>query len=110
MSKFADRDERLKVVQGDVLDPTIASTLDGTGVVISAVGTTRAEQPDSSLYLRAAESLVNAVPPGEAPRLIVVGGVGRLRDESGEVLLARVPEERLPEHEGQQAALAWGRA
>lgn len=107
VSKLADRDERLKVVQGDVLDPTIASKLDGADVVISAVGTARAEQPDPSLYLRAAGSLVNAVRslPGEAPSLIVVGGVGSLRDASGEVLLARVPEERLPEHEGQKAAL-----
>jgi len=107
VSKLGDSAERLTVVRGDVLDPTIASTLDGTDVVISAVGTARAEQPDYSLYRRAAESLVSAlrVLPGEPPRLIVVGGVGSLRDASGDELLARVPAERLPEHEGQKAAL-----
>ena len=106
-SKLAAGDERLTVVRGDVLDPTIASTLDGTDVVISAVGSARADQPDYSLYRRAAESLVSALRalPGEPPRLIVVGGVGSLRDESGEELLARVPVDRLPEHEGQRAAL-----
>lgn len=40
-----------------------------------------------------------------APRLIVVGGVGSLLDSSGKVVLERVPEDRLPEHEGQRAAL-----
>ena len=107
LTKVGDPHERMTVVEGDVLDPAIGSTLGSTDVVISAVGTARAEHPDYSLYRRAAEALVSALRalPDEAPRLIVVGGVGSLRDESGELLLARVPAERLPEHEGQQAAL-----
>ena len=107
VSNVRDSDERVTILSGDVLDPAVGSTLGGTDVVISAVGTARAEHPDYSLYRRAAESLVSALRalPDEAPRLIVVGGVGSLRDESGELLLARVPPERLPEHEGQQAAL-----
>lgn len=107
VSKVSDSDERVTILSGDVLDPAVGSTLGSTDVVISAVGTARAEHPDYSLYRRAAESLVSALRalPGKAPRLIVVGGVGSLRDESGELLLARVPAERLPEHEGQQAAL-----
>jgi putative NADH-flavin reductase len=37
--------------------------------------------------------------------LIVVGGVGSLLDGSGDLLLARVAEDRLPEHAGQKSAL-----
>ena len=107
VSKVGVIHERMTVVEGDVLDPAIASTLDGPDVVISAVGTARAEHPDYSLYRRAAESLVSALRalPGDPPRLIVVGGVGSLLDRSGDVLLARVAEDRLPEHAGQKSAL-----
>jgi putative NADH-flavin reductase len=78
VSKVRQSDERVTILSGDVLDPAIGSTLGSTDVVISAVGTARAEHPDYSLYRRAAESLVSALRalPGEAPRLIVVGGVG----------------------------------
>jgi putative NADH-flavin reductase len=41
----------------------------------------------------------------ERPRLIVVGGVGSLLDESGAPVLDRVPKERRPEHLGQKGAL-----
>jgi putative NADH-flavin reductase len=107
VSKFGVSHERLTILPGDVLDPAIVSTLGGPDVVISAVGTARAEHPEYSLYRRAAESLVNALRalPGEPPRLIVVGGVGSLLDGSGDLLLARVAEDRLPEHEGQKSAL-----
>jgi uncharacterized protein len=107
VSKVGVSHERLTMLPGDVLDPAIVSTLDGPDVVISAVGTARAEHSDYSLYRRAAESLVNALRalPGEPPRLIVVGGVGSLLDGSGDLLLARVAEDRLPEHEGQKSAL-----
>lgn len=107
VSKVGVSHERLTMLPGDVLDPAIVSTLDGPDVVISAVGTARAEHPEYSLYRRAAESLVNALRalPGEPPRLIVVGGVGSLLDGSGDLLLARVAEDRLSEHEGQKSAL-----
>jgi putative NADH-flavin reductase len=107
VSKVGVSHERLTILPGDVLDPAIVPTLDGPDVVISAVGTARAAHPDYSLYRRAAESLVNALRalPGEPPRLIVVGGVGSLLDGSGDLLLARVAEDRLPEHEGQKSAL-----
>jgi uncharacterized protein len=100
--------EGAEVVAGDVLDNArVAQHVAGCDVVISAVGTARADEPDYSLYLRAAESLVTALRElGEAaPRLIVVGGVGSLADASGAPLLDRVPEDRLPEHLGQKAAL-----
>jgi putative NADH-flavin reductase len=58
----------MTVVERDVLDPAIASTLDGPDVVIGAVGTARAEHPDYSLYRRAAESLVGALRALQASR------------------------------------------
>ncbi len=101
-------EERLAIVRGDVLDRVgLARSLEGKDVAISAVGTARAEEPDYSLYLSAAESLL-AVLRGlgdSAPRLIVVGGVGSLLDASGRPVLDRVPEDRRPEHLGQSAAL-----
>jgi uncharacterized protein len=107
-AKVAEIDERAEVVAGDVLDTAeIAKRLARRDVVVSAVGTARADEPDYSLYLGAAESLVTALRGlGEgSPRLIVVGGVGSLFDASGAPLLDRVPEDRLPEHLGQKAAL-----
>jgi uncharacterized protein len=107
-SKIAHVDERLSAVRGDVLDsPAIAEQARGRDVVVSAVGAARAEEPDYSLYRAAAESLVTALRSlgDDAPRLIVVGGVGSLVDASGRLLLERVPEDRLPEHLGQKAAL-----
>ncbi len=41
----------------------------------------------------------------DAPPLVVVGGVGSLRDAEGRLLLERVPEERRAENVGQKAAL-----
>jgi uncharacterized protein len=107
-AKTAEIDARAQVVVGDVLyTEAIAEQMAGRDVVVSAVGTARADEPDYSLYLRAADSLVTALRAlGEAaPRLIVVGGVGSLADASGAPLLDRVPEDRLPEHLGQKAAL-----
>lgn len=104
--------ERLAAAQGDVLDSEgLARLLAGKDVAISAVGTARAQSPDYELYRRAAESLVAALRGlGEAaPRLIVVGGVGSLRDADGRLLLERVPENRRPEHLGQKAALDYYR-
>jgi putative NADH-flavin reductase len=74
---------------------------------VNAVGSARAKTPDRDLYRKAAESLVSVLRGfGEkAPRLIVVGGVGSLKDPSGQLILDRVPPERKPEHLGQKAAL-----
>jgi hypothetical protein len=106
-SKVTESHERLTVICGDVLDGSIADLVEGRDVVVSAVGTARAEDPDYSLYLNAARSLVDALRrlADTAPRLIVVGGVGSLVDSSGHAILERVPEERLPEHLGQKTAL-----
>jgi putative NADH-flavin reductase len=112
-SKVGGSHESGTVVQGDVLDGTaLAGHLAGQDVVVSAVGTARAAKPEYSLYRDAAESLVTALRSlgDAAPRLIVVGGVGSLLDASGELLLGRVPEDRLPEHLGQKAALDLYRA
>ena len=107
-SKVADAHDRLEVVRGDVLDPdALVRQLEGQDVVVSAVGTARATAPEYSLYLDAADSLVSTLRRlgDAAPRLIVVGGVGSLLDDSGRLLLERVPEDRLPEHQGQKTAL-----
>ena len=111
-SKVAQSHERLTVVPGDVLDASIADRLEGHDVVVSAVGTARAADPDYSLYLDTARSLVDGLRRvgHTAPRLIVVGGVGSLLDSSGHEMLERVPEERLPEHLGQKAALDFYRS
>jgi putative NADH-flavin reductase len=104
----AESEEGVTLVEGDVLDgDALVRYLAGKGVVISAVGTARAAEPDSSLYRRADESLVAVLRSlgGAAPRLIVVGGVGSLLDAEGRLVLERVPEDRRPEHEGQRAAL-----
>jgi uncharacterized protein len=106
-TKVAESHERLNLVQGDVLDGAIDALVEGQGVVVSAVGTARAANPDYSLYVDAARALVNGLRrlDDAAPSLIVVGGVGSLVDASGHELLERVLEDRLPEHQGQKAAL-----
>lgn len=107
-ARVTERHERLTIVQGDVLDvERMAKVAAERDVLISAIGSAREAQPKSSLYLEAADSLITALRSlGEAaPRLIVVGGVGSLKDASGQLLLERVPAERRPEHLGQKAAL-----
>jgi uncharacterized protein len=100
--------ERLQLRQGDVLDRAqISRLIAGQDVVVSAVGSARAKTPDPSIYRKAAESLVGVLRAlgDKAPRLIVVGGVGSLKEASGKLVLDRVPPERKPEHLGQKAAL-----
>jgi putative NADH-flavin reductase len=106
-SKVAASHERLSVVAGDVLDAAIGGVVECQEVVVSAVGTARAAEPDYSIYVDAATSLVSVLRGlgPAAPRLIVVGGVGSLLDSSRRLLLERVPEDRRPEHDGQKAAL-----
>jgi len=100
--------ERLQLRQGDVLDKAqISRLIAGQDVVVSAVGSARANTPEPSLYRQTAESLVSVLRGlGEkVPRLIVVGGVGSLKNASGQLVLEQVPPERKPEHLGQKAAL-----
>jgi uncharacterized protein len=99
--------ERLQLRQGDVLDRAqISRLIAGQAVVVSAVGSARAKTPEPSLYRKAAESLVSVLRGlgDKAPRLIVVGGVGSLKN-AGQLVLDRVPPERKAEHLGQKAAL-----
>jgi uncharacterized protein len=110
--KVDARHERLQLRQGDVLDSAqISSLLAGQDVVVNAVGSARAKTPDSSLYRKAAESLVGALRGlgKKAPRLIVVGGVGSLNHPSGQLMLERAKPDRQPEHFGQKAALDYYR-
>jgi putative NADH-flavin reductase len=112
-ARVTERHPRLQLAEGDVLDSAgLAPLLAGQDVLVSAVGTARAKAPDYTLYRRAAESLVTTLRKAgpEAPRLIVVGGVGSLQDASGEMVLERVPEDRRPEHLGQKAALDFYRS
>jgi hypothetical protein len=98
----------VQIVQGNALDPVaVAKLAGGHDALVSAVGAARAATPDYELYLKAARSLTQALRAlgDAAPRLIVVGGVGSLKDAQGRLLLERAPEDRRPEHLGQKAAL-----
>ena len=100
--------ERVKLVQADALDTEAMTRIAaGQDAVISAVGAARASSPDYDLYLKAARSLTQALRElGEtAPRLVVVGGVGTLKDAQGRLMLERAAADRQPEHLGQKAAL-----
>lgn len=107
-SSVTETHERLTVAKGDVLDvESMKNLASGRDVLISAVGVGRDANPDSTFYLKVAEVLVAALRDlgDAAPRLIVVGGVGSLKDENGELILERVSADRKPEHLGQKAAL-----
>jgi uncharacterized protein len=96
------------VVELDALDSAAVSTqASRLHVLVSAVGSGRVDGADGSLYLAVARSLVAALRTigADAPRLIVVGGVGSLTTADGGLVLDRVPEARLAEHRGQKAAL-----
>lgn len=110
-TRFTLAHERLTVRRGDVLDPQISDLLAGQDVVVSAIGSARAQKPDPTVYLKAAESLVTALRKlgQRAPRLIVVGGAGSLKNAAGQVLVERLPPQRQPEGLGQKAALDYYR-
>jgi putative NADH-flavin reductase len=111
-ARVTERHERLTTVQGDVLDSArVAELAAGQDVVVSAVGSARTKDPDPTLYLKAAESLIGALRTlgRKAPRLIVVGGAGSLLNEAGVMMLDRLPPERRPESLGQKAALEYYR-
>jgi putative NADH-flavin reductase len=103
---------RLDVRQGDVLDAVqISAHIAGQDVVVSAIGSARAKTPDPTVYRKAAESLIGVLRNlGErAPRLIVVGGAGSLKNSAGQMLVDRLPPHRQPESFGQKAALDYYR-
>jgi len=107
-----EKHERLAVIQGNVLDASgVAALAKGKDVLISATGVARDRDPDYSFYRRAAESLVAAMRSlgSDAPRLLVVGGVGSLQRTDGTPVIDNVPADRKPEHLGQKAALDYYR-
>jgi uncharacterized protein len=78
-SHITEQHERLKVVEGNILDPqSIFDTVAGYDAVISAIGGSNPDSDDPMLSIPrlAAESLVKALQRlgPDAPRLIVVGG------------------------------------
>jgi len=110
--RLTERHERLTVAQGDVLDSArVAELAAEQDVVVSAIGSARAKEPDATLYRKAAQSLVSALRKLEAnaPRLIVVGGAGSLQNKAGALHLERLPPEQRSEHLGQKAALDYYR-
>lgn len=85
--------ERLKVVQVDALDAaSVAAAVAGHGEIISAYGPDPGREDD---LLRAADSLIGGLRQSGVERLIIVGGAGSLKTESGEWLMdtADFPEE-----------------
>jgi putative NADH-flavin reductase len=84
-AKLTMSDPNLTVVAGDVLDPeSVAEVGEGQDVVVSAVG--GGDGPGHIATIRpAAESLVAGVRTlgGDAPRLVLVGGAGSLRQPDG---------------------------
>ncbi|MFC3749312.1 NAD(P)-dependent oxidoreductase [Paenibacillus sp. GCM10012306] len=90
---FAFEHERLKLVAVDLLDPvSVASAVRGHEVAISAYGPKAGEENE---LLAAAASLVEGLQAADMDRLVIVGGAGSLKTESGEWLMD-TPE--FPEH------------
>lgn len=103
----------VRVRGGDVLDSdSVAETLAGQDVVISAVGSggNNPEDPREGLYLRAAQSLVQALrAAGSDAYLIVVGGAGSLEVEPGRLLSEGLDGAVAREVMAQQVALDYYR-
>lgn len=77
--------ERLHVTTADILDPaTVAEAVRGHEEVISAFGPAAGREND---LLRAAESLLEGMQAAGLERLLVIGGAGTLKTESGERLM-----------------------
>ncbi|HET6212206.1 MAG TPA: NAD(P)H-binding protein [Micromonosporaceae bacterium] len=103
----------LPVVRADVFDPVaVAAVLADCDVLVSAVGHA-ASLDDQGYYERAARSLVQALRGcgTGAPRLLVVGGFGSLRGETGTQLAdaGGYPDHAVPEIVGQRDALTYYR-
>ncbi|KWX71672.1 3-beta hydroxysteroid dehydrogenase [Paenibacillus riograndensis] len=77
--------EHLHVATADILDPaTVAEAVRGHEEVISAFGPAAGREND---LLRAAESLLEGMQAAGLERLLVIGGAGSLKTESGEWLM-----------------------
>ncbi|WP_019913945.1 NAD(P)-dependent oxidoreductase [Paenibacillus sp. HW567] len=77
--------ERLQVATADILDPEqVAAAVRGHEEVISAFGPAAGREDD---LLRAAESLLEGLQEAGLARLLIVGGAGSLKTESGEWLM-----------------------
>ncbi|MBX5467248.1 MAG: NAD(P)-dependent oxidoreductase [Firmicutes bacterium] len=77
---------KLEVVQGDALDPqSVAQAVRGCEVVVSALGPSRGEPPETLLTLN--QRLVEGVRAAGVRRLIAVGGAGSLEVAPGQRLL-----------------------
>ncbi|CAM4206130.1 NAD(P)-dependent oxidoreductase [Paenibacillus typhae] len=77
--------ERLQIVRVDALDPaSVAAAVAGHGEIISAFGPDPGQEND---LLRAADSLIEGLQQAGVERLIIVGGAGSLKTESGEWLM-----------------------
>lgn len=90
---FSISHERLHVVQADLLEPaSVTAAVRGHEEVISAFGPAAGHEND---LLRAADSLLEGMRDAGLERLIVVGGAGSLKTESGEWLMdtADFPED-----------------
>ncbi|MNN07849.1 short chain dehydrogenase [compost metagenome] len=88
--------ERLQVVSADILDPaSVAAAVSGHGEIISAFGPDPGQEND---LLKAAESLLEGMQQAGVARLIIVGGAGSLKTESGEWLMdtPEFPEDLRP--------------
>jgi uncharacterized protein len=88
--------ERLQIVSANILDPaSVAAAVSGHGEIISAFGPGPGQEND---LLRAAESLLEGMQQAGVVRLIIVGGAGSLKTESGEWLMDTpgFPEEFRP--------------
>ncbi|WP_342420260.1 NAD(P)H-binding protein [Paenibacillus sp. FSL E2-0178] len=93
---FSIQHDRLKVVAADLLDPaTVTAALHGHEEVISAFRPAPGHEND---LLQAADSLLTGMRVAGLQRLIVIGGAGSLKTESGEWLMdtADFPEDYRP--------------
>jgi len=95
--KIAERNPKLKVVEGNVLDAgSVAKVVAGHDAVIDAFG------PGPSgpwqAVVDAARVLIEALPKGKVKRLLFVGGAGSLEVSPGVDLIdaGKVPEEWKP--------------
>lgn len=75
--RLSNTSPRLKLLKGDVLDPTrVSATVVGHEVVISAIGPRR--DADPNVIVEAAHSLLAGLKGAGVKRLLVVGGSGSL--------------------------------
>ncbi|MFE4712912.1 MULTISPECIES: NAD(P)-dependent oxidoreductase [unclassified Paenibacillus] len=90
---FPFEHERLKLVAVDLLDPaSVTSAVRGHEAAVSAYGPKAGEENE---LLAAAASLVEGLQAADMDRLLIVGGAGSLKTESGEWLMD-TPD--FPEH------------